>query len=54
MNQFPTTKELEQFCREHGFLYHAHLLELLVAMRINADDISSSEYPLPESANDFG
>ena len=24
MNQFPTTKELEQFCREHGFLYHAH------------------------------
>ena len=35
MNQFPTTKELEQFCREHGFLYHAHLLELMVAMRIN-------------------
>lgn len=24
MNQFPTTKELEQFCCEHGFLYHAH------------------------------
>ncbi len=24
MNQFSTTKELEQFCCEHGFLFHAH------------------------------
>ena len=24
MNQFSTAKELEQFCCEHGFLFHAH------------------------------
>lgn len=24
MNQFSTAKELEQFCREHGFLFHAY------------------------------
>ena len=24
MSQFPTAKELELFCREHGFLFHAH------------------------------